>query len=43
MNQTVHIYKGNNPILHRIIGKYNLPHIWDQVLNNTVELKVKNH
>ena len=31
----------NNPILNRNIGKYHLPHIWDEVLFNTSELKLK--
>ena len=29
-----------NPSLNRNIGKYHLPHIWDEVLYNTSELKV---
>ena len=29
----------NNPSLNRNIGKYHLPHIWDEVLLNTTELK----
>ena len=31
----------NNPSLNRNIGKYNLPHIWDEVLLNISELKLK--
>ena len=31
----------NNPSLNRNIGKYHLPHIWDDVLFNTSELKLK--
>ena len=31
----------NNPSLNRNIGKYHLPHIWDEVLFNTSELKIK--
>ena len=31
----------NNPSLNKNIGKYNLPHIWDVVLHNTSELKLK--
>ena len=31
----------NNPSLNRNIGKYRLPHIWDEVLNNIPELKLK--
>ena len=30
----------NNPSLNRNIGKYHLPHIWDEVLYNTSELKL---
>ena len=31
----------NNPSLNRNIDKYHLPHIWDEVLFNTSELKLK--
>ena len=31
----------NNPSLNRDIGKYHLPHIWDEVLFNISELKLK--
>ena len=31
----------NNPSLNRNIGKYHLPHIWDKVLINNIELKLK--
>ena len=31
----------NNPSLNKNIGKYHLPHIWDEVLNNITELKLK--
>ena len=31
----------NNPSLNRNIGKYHLPNIWDEVLVNTTELKMK--
>ena len=31
----------NNPSLNRNIGKYHLPHIWDEVLFSTSELKLK--
>ena len=31
----------NNPSLIRNIGKYHLPHIWDEVLFNILELKLK--
>ena len=30
----------NNSSLNRNIGKYHLPHIWDEVLHNTSELKI---
>ena len=32
----------NDPSLNRNIGKYHLPHIWDEVLHNISELKLKN-
>ena len=31
----------NNPSLNRNVGKYHLPHIWDEVLENISELKLK--
>ena len=31
----------NNPSLNRNIGKYHLPHIWDEFLFNISELKIK--
>ena len=31
----------NNPSLNRNVGKYQLPHIWDEVLNNITERKLK--
>ena len=31
----------NNPSPNRNVGKYHLPHIWDEVLFNTSELKMK--
>ena len=31
----------NNPSLDRNVGKYHLPHIWDEVLFNIPELKLK--
>ena len=31
----------NNPSLNRSIGKYHVPRIWDEVLFNTSELKLK--
>ena len=31
----------NNPSLNRNIGKYHLPHVWDEVLINNIELKLK--
>ena len=32
----------NNYTLKRNIGKYNLPHLWDTVLNSSPELKINN-
>ena len=31
----------NNPSLNRNIGKYHLPHIWDELLINNIEIKLK--
>ena len=31
----------NNPSLNKNIDKYNLPHVWDEVLINNIELKLK--
>ena len=31
----------NDPSLKRNVGKYHLPHVWDEVLVNTSELKLK--
>ena len=31
----------NNPSLNKNIGKYHLPHIWDEVLVNISELQLK--
>ena len=31
----------NNPSLNKNIGKYHLPHIWDEVLHNISELKLE--
>ena len=31
----------NNPSLNKNVGKYHLPHIWDDVLLNISELKLK--
>ena len=31
----------NDPSLNRNIGKYQLPHIWDEVVVNSPELKFK--
>ena len=31
----------NDPSLNRNNGKYQLPQIWDEVLFNTLELKLK--
>ena len=30
----------NDPSLNRNVGKYHLPHVWDEVLFNTSELKL---
>ena len=32
--------RANNPSLNRNIGKFHLPHIWDEVLLNISELKL---
>ena len=31
----------NDPFLNRNIGKYKLPHIWDEVLFNNLDLHLK--
>ena len=31
----------NDPSLNKNVGKYHLPHVWDEVLFNTSELKLK--
>ena len=31
----------NNPSLNKNIGRYHLPHVWDEVLINNIELKLK--
>ena len=31
----------NNPSLNKNIGKYHLPHVWDEVLINNIEPKLK--
>ena len=33
--------RGNSQSLNKNIGKYHLPHVWNEVLFNTSELKVK--
>ena len=33
--------RANNPSLNRNVGKFHLPHIWDEVLLNISELKLK--
>ena len=33
--------RANNPSLNRNVGKFHLPHIWDEVLLNIAELKLK--
>ena len=35
------LIKVNDPPLNRNIGKYQLPHIWDEVLVKSPELKLK--
>ena len=35
------IIRVNDPSLNRNIGKYHLPHIWDEVLVRSPELKLK--
>ena len=41
-NQKEALYiRVNNPFLNRNIGKYHLPHIWDEVLLNISELNLK--
>ena len=32
--------RANDPSLNRNVGKYHLPHIWDEVLFDTLELKI---
>ena len=39
IKETLYI-RVNNPSLNRNIGKYHLPHIWDEALFNTSELKI---
>ena len=31
----------NNPSLNKNIGKFHLPHVWDEVLINNIKLKLK--
>ena len=40
IKEALHI-RVNNPSFNKNIGKYHLPHIWDEVLFNTAELKLK--
>ena len=40
IKEAIHI-RMNNPSLNRNMGKYHLPHIWDEVLLNNSELKLK--
>ena len=40
IKETLYI-RVNNPSLNRNVGKYHLPHIWDEVLYNIPELKLK--
>ena len=39
MNEALYI-RVNNPSLNKNIGKYHLPHIWDDTLFNTSEFKL---
>ena len=40
INEAIFI-RVNDPSLNRNIGKYQLPHIWDEVLMNSFELRLK--
>ena len=40
-NITRTIKEATYPSLNKNIGKYHLPHIWDEILFNTPELKLK--
>ena len=40
IKETLYI-RVNNPSLNKNIGKYHLPHIWDEVLCKSPELKLK--
>ena len=40
IKQSIYI-RVNNPSLNKNIGKYHLPHIWDEILFNISELKLK--
>ena len=40
IKESMHI-RVNGPSLNKNIGKYHLPHMWDEVLNNSRELKLK--
>ena len=31
----------NDPPLNRNLGKYNLPHLWDEILQDTLLLQLK--
>ena len=39
VKETIYI-RVNNPTLNRNIGKYNLPHLWDGILQSIPELKI---
>ena len=39
IKETLYI-RANNPSLNKNVGKYHLPHIWDEVLYNISELKL---
>ena len=34
-------FRANNPSLNRNLGKYKLPHVWDQILQDTPALTPK--
>ena len=40
IKETLYI-RVNNPSLNKNIGKYHLPHIWDEVLHNISEVKLE--
>ena len=42
VKETIYI-RVNNPTLNRNIGKYNLPHLWDGILQSIPELKINKY